>query len=55
MNKLRKKVIDFVLGTAGAGLVEYAVALIVVAIVGGFIFLLGGNIGAIIGISAASF
>lgn len=39
----------------GAGLVEYAVALIVVAMVGGLILALGGDIAAIIDGSAGAF
>ena len=36
-------------------MVEYAVALVVVTIVGGILFTLGGNIGAVIDASAGAF
>ncbi len=55
MQKFRNQVAKFVAETAGAGLVEYAVALIVVTIVGAVIFTFGGNVAAIIDISAGSF
>ena len=40
---------------SGASLVEYAVALIVVTLVGGVIFALGGDISTIINASAGAF
>ena len=39
----------------GASLVEYAVALIVVTLVGGVIFSLGGNVASVIDNSAGAF
>ena len=45
----------FIDSEAGAGLVEYAVALIVVSIVGVFIFALGNNVGVVIDSSAGAF
>ncbi len=46
---------NFLLSENGASLVEYAVALVVVTLVGGVIFALGGNIATIIGASAGAF
>lgn len=45
----------FVVETAGASLVEYAVALIVVTLVGAVLFALGGNVAGIIDASAGAF
>lgn len=45
----------FICDTSGASLVEYAVALIVVTIVGGVIFAFGDNVAAIIDASAGAF
>jgi Flp pilus assembly pilin Flp len=56
MIRLKKDAVrSFLLDTAGAGLVEYAVALIVVTIVGGVIFAFGANVAAIINLSAGAF
>lgn len=55
MTKFKRLVSRFIVQTAGASMVEYAVALIVVTIVGGIIFTLGGNIAAIINASAGAF
>ena len=44
MQYCRNKVSRFLLDSAGASLVEYAVALVVVTLVGAVIFALGGNI-----------
>ncbi|WP_413719766.1 hypothetical protein [Silicimonas sp. MF1-12-2] len=55
MQNLRKLISRFIADTAGAGLVEYAVALIVVTIVGSIIFVFGGNIAGIINVSAGAF
>lgn len=46
---------SFVRCDEGASLVEYAVALVVVTVIGGVIFQLGGTISAIIGLSAGAF
>jgi Flp pilus assembly pilin Flp len=51
----RKLISRFIADTAGAGLVEYAVALIVVVLVGAVIFTFGGNIAGIINVSAGAF
>ena len=53
--RLTKSLKEFLLGTAGASMVEYAVALIVVTLVGTVIFGLGGNIAGIINVSAGAF
>jgi len=45
----------FIRCESGASLVEYAVALIVVTLVGGVIFALGGDISTIINASAGAF
>ncbi|NND43627.1 MAG: Flp family type IVb pilin [Silicimonas sp.] len=45
----------FIKDQSGASLVEYAVALVVVTLVGGVIFLLGNDISLIINASAGAF
>ena len=55
MPHLRNKFVDFVSDTAGATIVEYAVALIVVTIVGAVVLGLGGNVAGIIDASAGAF
>ena len=55
MQKYRNMISEFARQTGGAGLVEYAVALIVVTIIGGIIFTFGGNIATIINVSAGAF
>ena len=55
MKLLNNKMVNFLKGTAGAAMVEYAVALIVVTIVGAVLFAFGGNIAAIIDLSAGAF
>ena len=55
MAHLRRKYVRFLRDTAGATIVEYAVALIVVTIVGGIVLALGGNIAGIIDASAGAF
>ena len=55
MQNPRKLISRFIVDTAGAGLVEYAVALIVVTIVGAVLFAFGGNIAGIINVSAGAF
>lgn len=52
---LLRKVNQFRRSETGAGLVEYAVALVVVAMVGGLVLALGGDIAAIIDGSAGAF
>ena len=51
----KAKLGKFLSETAGAALVEYAVALIVVIVVGAAIFTLGGNIAGIIDLTAGAF
>ena len=55
MARLQDKVIQFVRDAAGATIVEYAVALIVVTIVGAVVLGLGGNVAGIIDGSAGAF
>lgn len=55
MAHLRRKYVQFLSDAAGATIVEYAVALIVVTIVGGIVLALGGNIAGIIDASAGAF
>lgn len=55
MRKVQHIARRFILGTSGASLVEYAVALIVVTIVGAVIFSLGTNIAGIIELTAGAF
>lgn len=52
---LRMKFTQFLREAAGATIVEYAVALIVVTIVGGVVLAFGGNIAGIIDASAGAF
>jgi len=51
----RDRLRHFLRNTAGASLVEYAVALIVVTIVGAVVLGMGGNIAGIIDASAGAF
>jgi Flp pilus assembly pilin Flp len=55
MARLRHKFIQFASDAAGATIVEYAVALIVVTIVGAVVLGLGGNVAGIIDLSAGAF
>ena len=55
MSHLRERLGRFVVGAAGATIVEYAVALIVVTIVGAVVLGLGGNVAGIIDLSAGAF
>lgn len=55
MSRLRESLLQFVTATAGATIVEYAVALIVVTIVGAVVLALGGNVAGIIDLSAGAF
>lgn len=55
MSGLRLKVFRFVNDAAGATIVEYAVALIVVTIIGAVVLGLGGNVAGIIDLSAGAF
>ena len=55
MARLRQKFIQFASDAAGATIVEYAVALIVVTIVGAVVLGLGGNVAGIIDLSAGAF
>lgn len=52
---VRRSVDQFYVDTSGASLVEYSVALIVVTLVGMLLFAMGGDIAAIIDISAGAF
>ena len=51
----RKTILAFLREAAGATLVEYAVALIIVTIVGAVVLAMGGNIASIIDASAGAF
>ena len=53
--KLIAEIRKFFCDTAGASMVEYSVALIVVTLVGAVIFALGGDVAAIIDTSAGAF
>lgn len=55
MSDSRNSLRDFVRDASGATIVEYAVALIVVTIVGGVVLGLGGNIAGIIDATAGAF
>lgn len=55
MARLRRKLVQFVSDAAGATIVEYAVALIVVTIIGAVVLGLGGNVAGIIDASAGAF
>ena len=55
MPRLRRTVVGFLRDAAGATIVEYAVALIVVTIVGAVVLGLGGNVAGIIDASAGAF
>lgn len=55
MQTLKGDLVRFVRDTSGASLVEYAVALIVVTIVGAVVLGMGGNIAGIIDASAGAF
>lgn len=55
MPRLRNEVVRFARNVAGATIVEYAVALIVVTIVGAVVLGLGGNVAGIIDLSAGAF
>lgn len=52
---MKTRLIRFLRDSAGASLVEYAVALIVVTIVGAVVLGMGGNIATIIDRSAGAF
>lgn len=53
--EFKTKLSDFSRDVSGATIVEYAVALIVVTIVGGIVLGLGGNIAGIIDATAGAF
>lgn len=55
MSKLKQQLSQFASDVSGATIVEYAVALIVVTIVGGIVLGLGGNIAGIIDATAGAF
>ena len=55
MSDLRRKFLRFLRDAAGATIVEYAVALIVVTIIGAVVLGLGGNVAGIIDLSAGAF
>jgi Flp pilus assembly pilin Flp len=55
MFRLRSNIVRFSCDAAGATIVEYAVALIVVTIVGAVVLGLGGNVAGIIDLSAGAF
>lgn len=55
MARLRGSISQFVSDAAGATIVEYAVALIVVTIIGAVVLGLGGNVAGIIDASAGAF
>lgn len=55
MSKMNTRLSEFFRNTAGATIVEYAVALIVVTIVGAVVLGLGGNVAGIIDASAGAF
>lgn len=55
MSYLRQKFLCFMRDAAGATIVEYAVALIVVTIIGAVVLGLGGNVAGIIDLSAGAF
>ncbi len=55
MSRLRRKVVQFVSDAAGATIVEYAVALIIVTIIGAVVLGFGGNVAGIIDLSAGAF
>ena len=55
MAHLRRKLVQFISSAAGATIVEYAVALIVVTIVGAVVLGFGGNVAGIIDVSAGAF
>ncbi|MGR3512769.1 MAG: hypothetical protein ACU0GG_08390 [Paracoccaceae bacterium] len=55
MSLLQRRFCQFLGNTAGATIVEYAVALIIVTIVGAVVLGLGGNIAGIIDASAGAF
>lgn len=55
MEKYKNRLCDFLTDVSGASMVEYAVALVVVTMVGAIIFTFGGNIAAIVDTSAGAF
>ena len=55
MSELRIRLSEFSRDVSGATIVEYAVTLIVVTIVGGIVLGLGGNIAGIIDATAGAF
>ncbi|MEM6387533.1 MAG: Flp family type IVb pilin [Pseudomonadota bacterium] len=55
MSQLRISLAKFAKEAAGATIVEYAVALIVVTIVGAVVLALGGNVAGIVDASAGAF
>lgn len=55
MTKFRDCIGEFSKQEFGAALIEYAVALIVVTLVAGFIFALGADIAILIDVSAGAF
>ncbi len=55
MSHLQRRVVRFASDAAGATIVEYAVALIVVTIVGAVVLGFGGNVAGIIDVSAGAF
>ncbi len=55
MSRLHKQLVRFAGDTAGATIVEYAVALIIVTIVGAVVLGFGGNVAGIIDLSAGAF
>lgn len=55
MSNLKSRLAKFLRDVSGATIVEYAVALIVVTIVGGIVLGLGGNIAGIIDATAGAF
>ena len=55
MFNFRRQIVRFLGDAAGATIVEYAVALIVVTIVGGVVLGFGGNIAGVIDSSAGAF
>ncbi|MEO1538159.1 MAG: Flp family type IVb pilin [Pseudomonadota bacterium] len=54
-SRLRSSLAEFAKDAAGATIVEYAVALIVVTIVGAVVLALGGNVAGIVDASAGAF
>lgn len=55
MSRFKKNCSHFLKDAAGATIVEYAVALIVVTIIGAVVLGLGGNVAGIIDLSAGAF